>query len=370
MRINTNRKLALRVLSTAALMAMVSSIATAAFADTYDLTKGSVTVNAKSDGTYVTQKAADGSFCTNESGKTLDNYKDETPVTLTTKGEETTNTASIYTEKGVSTTVTLDNVNIDASGTNKAAIYTGGKVTLELDGDNTLTGGEGHAALEKYSNARNNIPDKNYTLTLQDETTGDGKTGSLTATGGAGGAGIGGTYFDHGGYDSDGGYANNITITGGTITATGGKGAAGIGGGRANSNRYVDKDCGGNGSYITISGANTTVKATGGAGGAGIGGGKGDDGPRSGQGLGITIQDGAHVEATGGEGGSGIGGGSSDDSTDSNGMGSTFGICLFHSVHHADACAHAYAGVQALGGGQCSQGIAADVAGDAQAKLL
>ena len=323
MRINTNRKLALRVLSTATFLAMVSSVATAAFADTYDLTKGSVTVNAKSNGTYVTQKAADGSFCTNESGKTLDNYKDETPVTLTTGGkEEKNNTASIYTDKGVSTTVTLDNVNINASETGKAAIYTEGKVTLELDGSNTLTGGEGHAALEKFSNARNNIPDKNCTLTLQDENAADGKTGSLTATGGAGGAGIGGTYFDHGGYDSNGGYANNITITGGTITATGGKGAAGIGGGRADSNRYVGKYAGGNGTYITISGANTTVTATGGAGGAGIGGGKSDNSSRSGQGANITVKDGAHVEATGGEGGAGIGGGSTDVSTNSSGLGS------------------------------------------------
>ena len=314
MRINTNRKLALRVLSTAALMAMVSSIATAAFADTYDLTKGSVTVNAESGGTYVTQKDADGNFCTNESGKTLDKYKDETPVTLTTKGEETDNTASIYADKGVSTTVTLDNVNIDASKTDKAAIYTQGKVTLELDGNNTLTGGEGHAALEKFSNAKNNVPDNNCTLTIQDENAADGKTGSLTANGGEGGAGIGG--------NNKGGYANNITITGGTITATGGKDAAGIGGGRADSSRYVGKYGGGNGNYITISGANTTVTATGGAGGAGIGGGKSDNSFRSGQGANITVKDGAHVEATGGEGGAGIGGGSTDVSTNSSGLGS------------------------------------------------
>ena len=39
MRKNVKQQLALRVLSTAALMAMVSSIATAAFADTYDLNK-------------------------------------------------------------------------------------------------------------------------------------------------------------------------------------------------------------------------------------------------------------------------------------------------------------------------------------------
>ena len=162
-----SNRLALRVLSTAAFLAMVSSCTTAAFADTYDLTKGSVTVNAKSDGTYVTQTDAGGSFCTNESGKTLDNYKDETPVTLTTKGDEPThNTASIYTEKGVSTTVTLDNVNIDASDTGKAAIHTEGNVTLELDGNNTLIGGEGHAALEKPNRAGTD-----YTLTLQDKTT-------------------------------------------------------------------------------------------------------------------------------------------------------------------------------------------------------
>ena len=50
-------KMALRVLSTAALMAMISSIATAAFADTYDLNTGSVTVETKANGiTYVTQK--------------------------------------------------------------------------------------------------------------------------------------------------------------------------------------------------------------------------------------------------------------------------------------------------------------------------
>ncbi len=205
-------------------------------------------------------------------------------------------------------------MNIDASKTDKAAIYTQGKVTLELDGNNTLTGGEGHAALEKFSNAKNNVPDKNCTLTIQDENAADGKTGSLTATGGAGGAGIGG--------NNEGGYANNITIIGGTITATGGKDAAGIGGGRADSSRYVGKYAGGNGSYITISGANTTVTATGGAGGAGIGGGKSDNSSRSGQGLSITIQDGAHVEATGGEGGAGIGGGSTDVSTNSSGLGS------------------------------------------------
>ena len=331
MRINSNRKLALRVLSTAALMAMVSSIATAAFADTYDLTKGSVTVDAKSDGsTYVTQKAADGSFCTNESGKTLDNYKDETPVTLTTKGEETHNTASINASEGSTAKVTLDKVNIDASNTDKAAISTKGNVTLELDGNNTLTGGAGHAALEKYSSdIGGGISNSNYTLTLQDKNTADGKTGSLTATGGAGGAGIGGSL-------TEGGQANNITITGGTITATGGEGAAGIGGGKSDSKVSADKYRSGGGDDITISGQNTNVTATGGAGGAGIGGGKSDgiyNGP--GEGCHIAIKDGAHVTATGSGGGAGIGGGKgnwgqkitiSDGEVTANGSGGGAGI--------------------------------------------
>lgn len=128
MRTNTKRKLALRVLSTATFLAMVSSCATAAFADTYDLTQGSVTVNATSDGTFVTQKDADDNFVKNGDVE-LNNYNDKTPVTLTSNGTETPNTASIYTDKGVSTTVTLDNVNINASDTGKAAIHTEGNVT-------------------------------------------------------------------------------------------------------------------------------------------------------------------------------------------------------------------------------------------------
>ena len=328
-----SNRLALRVLSTAAFLAMVSSCTTAAFADTYDLTKGSVTVNAKSDGTYVTQTDTDGNFCTNKNGDTLNNYEDKTPVTLTTSGEEPThNTASISTEKGVSTTVTLDNVNIDASKTGKAAIYTEGKVTLELDGNNTLTGGTGHAALEKYSTASNNVADQNYTLTLQDET---GKTGSLTATGGAGGAGIGGSAQTRS-------YANNITITGGTITATGGKDGAGIGGGKANNRSN------GNATDITISGTNTTVNATGGAGGAGIGGGNGNGGYRSGQGFDITVEGGAHVEATGGAGGAGIGGGDGSAGGESSGLGHDITI----TGEGTTVTANGNAGGAGIGGGK------------------
>ena len=98
-----------------------------------------------------------------------------------------------------------------------------------------------------------------------------------------------------GGFNSagiGGGYlgdGKNITITGGTVTATGGSSGAGIGGGRE-----------GKGENITITGG--TVNATGNEDGAGIGGGS------SGSGENITIKGGT-VNATGGESGAGIGGG-------------------------------------------------------------
>lgn len=293
MRVKSN-KLALRVLSTATFLAMVSSCATAAFAGTYYMEKGSISIVAKTDGNYITQGD-------------INDKKDEGETVITNRDSSTAseNTVTIKAEEGSTANVTLDNVNIDASDTDKAAIHTEGNVTLELDGDNTLTGGEGHAALEKYSSS-----DKDYTLTLQDETTGDGKTGSLTANGGAGGAGIGGTV-------TDGGFANKITITGGTITATGGEGGAGIGGGfNSGANN------------ITISGNDTRVTATGKDGGAGIGGGyagtadsitisggtvdatggSGIGGGSGGYGANITVNDGT-VTASGDAGGAGIGGG-------------------------------------------------------------
>ena len=89
----------------------------------------------------------------------------------------------------------------------------------------------------------------------------------------------------------EGSGAENITITGGTVTATGGRLGAGIGGGRE-----------GKGENITITGG--TVTAAGGEGGAGIGGGS------SGNGENITITGGT-VTATGGGYSAGIGGSSS-----------------------------------------------------------
>lgn len=197
-----------------------------------------------------------------------------------------------------------------------------GNVRLELDGKNELKSGANHAGVEK------NNSDSKGTLTIKDDT---GEKGSLTATGGAQGAGIGGAKNNSG---------SNIEITGGTITATGGcnnneagnGGAAGIGGGfngsgtdikitggnvTANGSRKPDgtSGCQGagigggygkGGTNISISGEDTVVNANGGKYGAGIGGGA------MGAGENITISDGAHVTANGGAQGAGIGGNGSN----------------------------------------------------------
>ena len=181
--------------------------------------------------------------------------------------------------------LTLKDVKIDVSDTGsywvegKAALSVQGKgnVEIELDGKNELKSGVQRAGLEK------NTSTSTGTLTLKDDK--EAGSGSLKATGGKYGAGIGGGEYYSG---------ENITITGGRVNATGGWGSAGIGGGNGGYGGY------GNGKNITIKGG--TVTAKGGDCGAGIGGGD------SGIGENITITDGT-VTATGGIYGAGIGGG-------------------------------------------------------------
>lgn len=244
MRKNVKKQLALRVLSTAALMAMVSSIATAAFAEEYDLNKGSVTVETKDNGnTYVTQANTE----------TTD-HLDTTGVTITSNGEQTSNTITVETAKDQTTNVTLENVHIESSSAWSSdpapiEIKGNGNTNLELNGNNiVLSGNPEHAAIEKADKYGHG------TLTIKDEVN-DGGTGKLLAGGFSDGAGIGG-----GGTD-DTACTSNITITGGDITARGGyHESAGIGGGSH-----------GTGTNIRIEG-NAHVTATG-DGGAAIGGG-------------------------------------------------------------------------------------------------
>ena len=117
------------------------------------------------------------------------------------------------------------------------------------------------------------------------------KYGTVTATGGSNGAGIGGGYNGAGG---------TITISGGTVKADGGNSAAGIGGGTG----YWEDHSLGAGGTISISGGDIT--ATGGDGGAGIGGGFNGDGGT------LSVSDGT-VVANGVNNGAGIGGGAHAD---------------------------------------------------------
>ena len=225
MRKNVKKQLALRVLSTAVLMAMVSSIATAAFADTYDLNTGSVTVETRDDGiTYVTQKDAE-----------INEHPDTTGVTITSNGTQTSNTITVETADKQTTNVTLQDVNIavDTVDTKSGAIEIkgDGKTNLELNGNNTVLvendWSEEHAAIEKADKYGHG------TLTIKDDVNDNGKpktgtkadtTGTLVAGGYHDAAAIGG---------GEGEFADtsNITITGGKITASGGTYGAGIGGG-------------------------------------------------------------------------------------------------------------------------------------------
>ena len=321
MRKNVKKQLALRVLSTAALMAMVSSIATAAFADTYDLNTGSVTVETKDNGnTYVTQANTE----------TTD-HLDTTGVTITSNGEQTSNTITVETAKDQTTNVTLQDVFINrekASDRDSEAALTvkgDGDTNIELNGNNTLSSTGAHAGLEKTD------AECSGTLTITDDKNDDGSekeekdkygysTGGDTGTlavigGGSGGAGIGG----QGRIESDSRAqeihdASNITITGGNISAgrtpegcdynAHWNPGAGIGGGSH----------GGDGTNITITG-NANVDAYGSYYAAGIGGSdygskKGEDGKwytAGGNGENITISGNAKVTARGWDA-AGIGG--------------------------------------------------------------
>ena len=305
MRKNVKQQLALRVLSTAALVAMVSSIATAAFADTYDLNKGSVDILAEGGKQYITQwqDESKGTFVQDENGKNIDHRPDD-DITLTTKDETTgetkttSNTVTITAEDGNTANVTLQDVHIETesswndSGSAPIEIKGNGDTKLELNGNNTvLSGSKNHAGIEKAD------VNGTGTLIIKDDVNDDNRTaktgteadttGTLVAGGYENSAGIGGSV-----YHDEKNYANtsNITITGGDITASGGVYGAGIGGGSS-----------GTGKNIRIEG-NAHVAAFSNS-GAGIGSGYQTNGNSD-----ITITDHATVEAASGHG-CGIGGG-------------------------------------------------------------
>ena len=170
-------------------------------------------------------------------------------------------------------TVTLSDATINGSNSKDfpwAGLTCLGNCTIRLSGSNIV---KGHSHYPGIQAAKRVGEGDEYTLTIEGD-------GSLEATGGSEGAGIGSAWLVN---------CGNITISGGTVTATGGNYAAGIGGG--------NKGLCGN---VTISGG--IVTAMGGDYGAGIGGG---DQRTSGN---IVISGGT-VTAVGGKNAAGVGGG-------------------------------------------------------------
>lgn len=282
------RVAAQRIAALALACAMMTGMTLPAFAATYDIVSGSIDIHTTESGNLISQwnwNDENKKEYVRDSDGPIQNRPDN-DITIT--GTSTGNTVTIDADKDQTANVTLENVEINASSTAQAAVdVTGsGNTNIELNGNNTLTSGYGHAGLE------HNKTDDSGTLTIQDEKNDDGSakgsasdtTGSLTATGGYHSAGIGGS-DEHDG---------QVTITGGEITATGGNGGAGIGGGAG------DTDAVGGDGDVTISGG--TITATGGSLGAGIGGGAYGNGT-------VTVTDGDITAKATGRYGAGIGGG-------------------------------------------------------------
>ena len=297
--------------------AMLTTLAAPAFAGTWYIEDGDITISAGESGNNVTQ---------NENTTVNDH---DTIITNREEGASSHTVTIDAKDEDDKVEVTLKDVNIDANSRSEAAVSVTGKgdTTIELDGDNELKSGAGHAGLE------HNKTDTSGELTIQDKD----NNGSLEAAGGFKGAGIGsagsndaqvkitggnitatsddwGAGIGSGSYgtgtveitggeiNATGGYlgagigggcngSGNVTISGGTITAAGSDGAAGIGGG------YY------NGATVTITGDAVIKNASSTKYGAGIGGGNGSDGN-------VTISGNAKIEnATGGYGAAGIGGG-------------------------------------------------------------
>lgn len=315
--INSPRPASQRAAALVLTAAMLTTLTAPAFAGTWYIEDGDITISAGESGNNVTQNKE----------TTVNDH--DTIITNREEGASSHTVTIDAKDEDDKVEVTLKDVNIDASSRSEAAVSVTGKgdTTIELDGDNELKSGAGHAGLE------HNKTDTSGELTIQDKD----NNGSLEAAGGFKGAGIGsagsndaqvkitggnitatsddwGAGIGSGSYgtgtveitggeiNATGGYlgagigggcngSGNVTISGGTITAAGSDGAAGIGGG------YY------NGATVTITGDAVIKNASSTKYGAGIGGGNGSDGN-------VTISGNAKIEnATGGYGAAGIGGG-------------------------------------------------------------
>lgn len=321
------RKLLTRLVSLALIAVFLPTVA---MADTWYLEDGSITVSATESGQNVSQ----GGVTKADSAPVIRNRD---------SSASTTNNVTIRADAGATANVTLEDTNIDTTGgagpkgAGDAAVRTegGGNVNLNVELDNTLQSGNGHAGVEKGNGGN---------LTIGSES----GSGQLVAVGGDCGAGIGSEdRLATGNYN-----VGNITITGGDIFATGNGGGAGIGGGW-----YCSA------SDITITGGNVTAVGKEdnprNIGGAGIGGG-GYQHSIVGKGTNIKIT-GGRVTAVGGNFSAGIGG-----SIGSNGDNITISDAEVIAI--GGTCAAGIGGGCRLGNGIVGQGTNISISGSANVK--
>ena len=253
--------------------AMLTTLAAPAFAATWRIEDGNITV--KAGDTEGTNKVSQGTI--------IDKVDTNTIITNSDKATASSNTVTIDAEDH-KVEVTLDNVNIKADS--GSALTSKGDVTLTLKGDNHLTGGNGDTYGGDGITSSGSLTISGGTVTA----TGGNSTDSV----GSGGSGIssfnrvaisGSTVTANGGDSSSnsGGYgisSLDVAISSGTVTANGGDSKDGSGGngiysssgvaisgGAVTANGGDSKDgSGGNGIYssssVAISGG--TVTATGG----------------------------------------------------------------------------------------------------------
>ena len=325
--------------------AMLTTLAAPAFAKTWHIEDGDITV--KAGDTKGTNKVSQG--------ESTDVPDTDTVITNREKNASS-HTVTIETnDKNDKVEVTLKDVNIDTSSRKEAAVsVTGeGDTNIKLDGDNAL----------KSDIYRSGIYGSG-SLTIS-----GGENDSLTAQGGSGANGI----------SSSG----SLTISGGTVTANGDDGGRGIsssgsvtisGGSTVTANGGNGTISGGDGicsnGGVTISGG-STVTANGGNGGSLVGG----DGIRSGGGL--TVSDGT-VTAKGGNGdskdgygGDGIRSGgvvtiSGNTVNAAGGYGGKvggYGICSFDRVAISGGTVEAAGGNGSTGGGSGIYSSVIDLSG-------
>ena len=254
--INSPRPASQRAAAFILTAAMLTTLAAPAFAGTWYIENGDITISAGETGNDVTQN---NKTTYGDTGTIITGTSDENTVTIEAK------------DKDDKVEVTLKDVNIEATGGKAAVSVTGsGNTTIKLDGDNHLTGGNG----DTYGG--DGIASTG-SLTIS-----GGETDSLTAQGGSGENGGDGITS-----------SGSLTISGGTVTATGGNSTGIVGSGGSGIHSGGD---------VTISGG--TVTATGGdstgsysSGGYGI------------YSSGVTISGGSTVTANGGSGKDGSGDG-------------------------------------------------------------